>query len=234
MTYLFEDEFNGPKGSKPDPTKWTAKTGAAVDGGTAYYDGFTHANLDGNGNLVIDLTKQSDGKWHSAYLLGRVLYSGPRRVEARVKVAAGSGAWSAPLWEWSSDGKMENDVCEQLGRYPNDVAVHLHNWRVSPQRVVGDGQRYSASSPLANAFHIYAAELRPASGSTTARVDYFLDGVLKRTLYPKDIGFGDDFVSTSYHFHPIVDLDVGGSWAGTPTFSTPRTMLIDYIRVTAL
>jgi hypothetical protein len=55
MAYVFEDEFNGPNGAAPDPSKWTYDLGRWTDNNEleTYTDSRTNSYLDGQGHLVI-------------------------------------------------------------------------------------------------------------------------------------------------------------------------------------
>ena len=52
MVYAFDEEFNGPAGSSPDPSKWNWETGSTESLET-YTDSRTNSYLDGQGHLVI-------------------------------------------------------------------------------------------------------------------------------------------------------------------------------------
>jgi hypothetical protein len=65
--YIFQDEFDGPMGAGPDPAKWTAQSWQddvfpPVDG--IYRDDRRNVFLDGNSNLVLLATRDSDGVLH--------------------------------------------------------------------------------------------------------------------------------------------------------------------------
>ncbi len=221
--YLFQDDFDGPAGAKPDPAKWDAKTYQAGDN-AAYWNGMTNASLDGNGNLDIHAVKDSTGKWTSAFLSGKVSYAGPHLIEARAKVAAGNGPWSGPVWEWDypygAQG-TENDVCEQLGAEPSQYHTTLHSAGVQSGSA-------NSSSPyiLASGFHVYAANVYPD------HADYLLNGNVVRTITKTDLGGNWGFDTTPMCAN--VNLNIGG-WGGTidPTLSSVH-LLVDYIRVSAL
>jgi hypothetical protein len=58
--YIFQDEFDGPAGSGPDPGKWTVQTWQddvfpPVDG--IYRDDRRNVFVDGNSNLVLCATQ---------------------------------------------------------------------------------------------------------------------------------------------------------------------------------
>ena len=60
VSYLFQDEFEGALGSAPNPTLWTH----ALDGEKV--NSRSNSFLDGNSNLVIRVTDEGGGVYHSA------------------------------------------------------------------------------------------------------------------------------------------------------------------------
>jgi PKD repeat protein len=222
---IFNDEFNGALGTKPDTSKWIVHTGNAGLG-LGVWVGSDNMQLDGNGNLAITAREATPGnpggKWNTGFLSGKIGYSGKRYLETRAKVAAGYGTWNGPLWEdgfpWGANA-IENDVVEQLGRDPQVNHNTLHNWTVSPNKQSGNA--YNSGVILANDFHIYGAAVY------ADHVDYYLDGVKVFTALASAVGLSD---LTTFVVAAEVQLNMGG-WAGTPTIPGPVTLLIDYIRV---
>ena len=87
-TYIFQDEFDGPAGSAPDPAKWTVQNWAddvwpPVLG--QYRDDRRNVFLDGNSNLVL-LATQETGEYFTGKLRGN--WRGPigHTWEARIKL----------------------------------------------------------------------------------------------------------------------------------------------------
>lgn len=222
---LFQDDFNGAAGTRPSSTLWAAKGQNAVMHGSALADwnGWQNIALDGNGNVVITARRQPTGRWLSGWLTGKIPYTGPRHIEARAKVAAGVGTWNAPAWEWAypyGSPWSEVDVCEQLGREPQAYHTTLH-----ASATAQAGFANAAHSALAAAFHIYGASVH------SDRVDFYLDGVLVRTVTKAQLGGLWPFLTTKTI--PNISLNIGG-WGGTPTIPGPASLVVDYIRVTAL
>jgi hypothetical protein len=60
VSYVFTDEFNGPAGSPPDPSKWNHETGRWTDNNEleTYTDSTANAYLDGQGHLVIKASRR--------------------------------------------------------------------------------------------------------------------------------------------------------------------------------
>ena len=68
--YTFDDEFNGPAGAPPDPTKWSYDIGNGGWGNNelqSYTDSRQNSFLDGKGHLIIRATKPWTGP-HAAVL----------------------------------------------------------------------------------------------------------------------------------------------------------------------
>jgi hypothetical protein len=215
------DEFNNGAGTKPDSTRWHAKT--FTGGSGVYWNGFNNVQMDGSGNLDIFATRQSDGRWLSSWISGNKSYSGTHYIEARAKMAAGSGPWNGPIWEWDAPygtQGTENDVNEQLGKEPQAYHTTLHSGGTQSSKT------NSTPAILANDYHTYAAAVY------ADHVDYYFDGSKIQTITKSELGGKWGFVETPMVLN--IDLDMGG-WGGTPSTSLPGTvhMLVDYIRVYA-
>src|SRR5437870_179565 len=68
---VWNDEFNGPVGSPPDPSKWNYDLGGGGWGNgeaEVYTNSSQNAFLDGKGNLVIRAISDSSGNYSSARL----------------------------------------------------------------------------------------------------------------------------------------------------------------------
>lgn len=223
--YLFADEFNGAAGSLPSSTLWGVKTGSS--NGSAHWNGWSQVSEDGNGNLAITAQK-INGVWQSAFISGKVAYSGSYRQEVRAKLACGQGVWNAPLWSWGApygaSPSIEVDGNEQLGGKNPAGEYHatLHNWNgaTNPQ----SGVPITTNSTLCDGFHVYADDVHPD------RVDFYLDGTLEASIPASAVGLTD---LSTWREVSNIDLNMGG-WAGTIGSETSVTMLVDYVRVTPL
>lgn len=210
-TLFFSDDFNGPAGAKPDSAKWEAKAFAQY----GVYAGLERISLDGQGSLVIDAV-WNGADWLTGWLSGRVAYVGPHRIEARAKVAVGTGAWSAPVWEWDApygEQGTENDVCEQLGSEPGHYYATLHS---------GDAEVGRMPSIPTLDWHVYGADVH------VDRVEYFLDGAKVGTITKADMGGKWGFDTTRMVAN--ISLNMLG-WGGPTSDFSPRRMLVDWLRV---
>lgn len=64
----------------------------------------------------------------------------------------------------------------------------------------------------------------------TTTVDYYFDGTLEASATAGSVGLSN---LLSYRQVANVSLNMGG-WAGTPTGSGPYSVVVDYVRVSAL
>jgi hypothetical protein len=103
--YIFQDEFDGPAGSAPDPGKWTVQNWdddvfPPVLG--HYRDDRRNVFLDGNSNLVL-LATHEDDQYFSGKLLGNWRGLIGHTWEARIKLdCLTPGAWPA-VWTVNQD-----------------------------------------------------------------------------------------------------------------------------------
>ncbi len=221
LNSVVSDDFTGASGVKPDSTRWGAKTFTATNGSVVYWNGLNNVQLDGTGNLDIFAQKTASG-WNSSWISGNKSYTGTRYVEARARVAGGSGPWSAPIWEWDAPygaTALENDVIEQLGTEPTSYHTTLH-----PIGVSASSKLNNTNQTLSNDYHTYGAAVY------ADRVDYYFDGAKIQTITKAELSNRWGFDTTAMVLN--INLDMGG-WGGTPSPSlpSPTHMLVDYIRV---
>jgi len=109
---VWHDEFNGPLGSAPDPTKWVLETGGSGWGNNEleYYTARRQNVRQEGGNLLIEAMREKyigrDGirrNYTSARLKSQGRFSQKYgRFEARIRVPSGKGLWSA-FWLLGDD-----------------------------------------------------------------------------------------------------------------------------------
>lgn len=241
---VWSDEFNGPPGDPPDPTKWNFDVGGNGWGNEElqYYTARPdNASLDGNGDLAITARAEryrgADGverHYTSARVqtLEKVEFT-YGLLEARIQVPAGQGlapafwtlgneAYEGDEGRWPQCGEI--DAMEVLGSEPNVLNGSLHGpW---PSKPHGIGNELSSPTPLTNGFHIYGVEWRPES------VSFLLDGSVYATVNREDLAPGDPWPFQHPNFL-LLNLAVGGEWPGSPDASTqfPTRMLVDWVRI---
>lgn len=240
---IFSDEFNGPAGASPDPSKWDLEVGGSGWGNDEleyYTTRDANVALDGKGHLAITARREeyvgANGVARD-YTSGRLQTKGLFAttyglLEARIKLPAGQGLWPA-FWALGSDIDAvgwpacgEIDVMESLGSDPFTLFGSIHG----PEPGAIDGYRYTAvkrsSVSLADAFNVYGVEWSPEE------IVFTFDGVPYSVRTPASLSGGQQWVFDK-PFYLLLNLAVGGNWPGAPSASTrfPATMLVDWVRV---
>ncbi|HVZ82145.1 MAG TPA: glycoside hydrolase family 16 protein [Terracidiphilus sp.] len=238
---VWNDEFNGPDGSGPDPAKWTIVTGGDGFGNNEleYYTARTENIHQEDGNLIITARKEDytgpDGVARN-YTSARIETKGHfetryGRLEARMKIPRGQGMWPA-FWAmgtnfdrvgWPDCGEM--DIMENIGREPNVVHGSLHGPGYSGEEPLTGAYTLPHGAPVADDFHIFAVEWDPNT------VRFYVDGVLTETKSASDVP-GKPW-AFNHPFFILFNLAVGGNWPGNPDAHTefPARMVVDYVRV---
>ncbi|GAM96397.1 endo-1,3-1,4-beta-glycanase [alpha proteobacterium U9-1i] len=138
--------------------------------------------------------------------------------EMRARLPEGAGMWPA-FWLLPADGSWppEIDVLEHLGRDPTTVYVGLKT------NEGNDGGVQAINVPTAtSAFHTYGVLW------TREQVTWFIDGFeVRRRATPGDM---------HQPMYMLVNLAIGGAWAGSPNRRTPFPVImeVDYVRAYAL
>jgi beta-glucanase (GH16 family) len=241
LKLVWSDEFNGPAGSAPSARRWhlaVGRYGSADHEQEIFTSKRANSQLDGNGDLVITARATGPGipqtrSYTSARLDTSRLFSTRYGViEARMKLPPGRGLWDAfwllgddyPQVGWPRAGEL--DVMEALGQEPGTVQGHIHGpvTGASGQYQVGFVKRLSR--PLTDSFHTYGVSWAPNS------VSWFLDGKVYGKATPTSLRPNADWVFNA-PFHLILNLSVGGDWAGPPDANTPfpASTVVDWVRV---
>jgi beta-glucanase (GH16 family) len=137
-------------------------------------------------------------------------------VEARLRVPAGQGLWSA-LWMLPTAGgsRPEVDILEVLGHDTRTSyqSLHRHDRSAAPL------QHTERGSDLAVGWHVYRLEWMPE------RLQWYIDDELAFSVRGSDV--------PDEPMYLMANLAVGGRWPGSPDASTPfpASMIIDYIEV---
>jgi beta-glucanase (GH16 family) len=240
----WSDDFNGPAGSAPDPSKWQLETGGSGWGNQEleYYTNSTrNAALDGNGNLVITARKENPAGYNCWY--GSCQYTSARlntsgrftqaygRFEARIKIPRGQGLWPA-FWMlgdnigsvgWPNSGEI--DVMENVGKEPGTVHGSLHGPGYSGGNPLTGSYVLPGGRAFADDFHTFAVDWAPDS------VAFSVDGVQYSRHVPAETN-GNRWVF-DHPFFMILNVAVGGTWPGSPDGSSafPQQMVVDYVHV---
>jgi beta-glucanase (GH16 family) len=248
--YVWNQEFNGKRGSHPDRAQWAYELGDGSDRqlsgwGNNELEYYTDENavLDGRGHLVISAVRLPTSTTLNCYY-GPCQYTSSRlttkglrnfrygRIEARMRMPEGAGTWPA-FWAlgrnldsvlWPNSGEI--DIAEGLGRTPYTVYGTIHG----PEYFGADGlsATFEAKAPLSEGFHVYGLEWSPGL------LRWTFDGAVyheesKARLIGRTWVFDQPFFL-------MLNLAVGGGLGGTPAsdLHSPATFSIDWIRVSKL
>lgn len=242
---IFSANFNGPAGSLPNQSIWSFDTGGNwANGQDLEYDTNSpqNASLDGSGDLNINAIKGnytgSDGvtrSWTSARLETYQKFDFTYgTISARIKVPAGAGLWpqfwavgdgAYSLNDWPACGEI--DTMEMIGSDPFDAYGTIHGPQTgnpNGYHVQGD---YHSSTSLAAGYHVYSANWTPN------QISFAVDGHTYETITPSNLPSGSSW-PFAHPFFLIMDLGVGGPWAGPPNAGTPShaTMSVNWVKVT--
>ncbi|MCA9837970.1 MAG: glycoside hydrolase family 16 protein [Trueperaceae bacterium] len=140
-------------------------------------------------------------------------------VEMRAQIPIGKGLWPA-FWLLPVTNKPlpEIDVMEVLGDNPNTVYTNFqHGTSPTDKRTIGSSWR--SPKPL-EGWHTYAVNWQPDA------ITWYIDGVERFRMTQSELVPNEPM-------HLVINLAVGGDWAGAPDESTPfpSSFLIDYVKV---
>jgi beta-glucanase (GH16 family) len=242
-TPVWQDEFNQPVGSAPDPAKWVYDLGATGWGNKelqTYTDARENsfivedaAATDGRA-LVIKAVRTGADRYTSARLKTHGKFAtGPARIEARLKLPKGQGIWPA-CWmlgdnieqvPWPVCGEI--DIMEMVGHQPGTLHGTLHGPGYSADKGVTKSIVLPEGATFADAYHVFAVEWKPE------RIDWLLDGEVYHSVTPASLPDGAKWVFDGAPFFLLLNLAVGGRWPGYPDETTefPQEYRIDYVRV---
>ena len=233
---LWADEFDGPAGTSPDPTKWTYDIGGHGWGNEQLEhntDRTDNVRLSGDG--VLEIVALEESYQSNAYTSGRIKTEGLftfdyGRIEARIKVPAGSGLWPA-FWMLGEDFSTvgwpdcgEIDILEARGSQPGVVHGTVHG----PGYSGGSGIGSSAyGADFTADFHVYGLTKAPG------RLIWDVDGVPYFELTPEFLPPESGGWAFDKNFFLILNLAVGGNFLEPPNASTPFPSMVevDYVRV---
>jgi beta-glucanase (GH16 family) len=171
------------------------------------------------------------------------------RFEVRAKLPLGQGIWPA-IWMMPQDDKYgtwaasgEIDILEAKGHEPQTIHGTIHfggRWPANEQAT----QAFTLPTGKGiDTFHVYAVEWEPAE------IRWYVDGeqyAVQRSWWSSSKVEGDRGVAPKTDadrnpfpapfdqpFYLLLNLAVGGQFAGNPSKETPfpAEMLIDYVRV---
>jgi beta-glucanase (GH16 family) len=220
----YSDNFSGPG----KLSTWIIEKGNDQGWGHRQLQYYTSAATNvatGRSGLVMTATKTGAAVHHCWY--GPCRYTSARLqtnfaggfyqeyglIEARIKVPDYPGIWPA-FWLYSSRPRAEIDVIETNGKRPYLVEGFAHAPNVNFHSAFK-----KLSHPLAAGFHTYAISWTPTS------ITWLVDG----KAYGKLTKGAAEF---RHPLYLILQLAVGGTWAGKPPSSThfPVKMTVRWVK----
>lgn len=247
-TLVWQDEFDGPAGTRPDPAHWDFDVGgggwgnAQLEFDTARPE---NVSLDGLGHLAITARKEPyQGRdYTSARILTRGRFEKSLgRWEARIRLPVGQGLWPAfwmlganyPEVGWPACGEI--DIMEQRGQEPGVANGSLHATGYSGGSAIT--ARYVCAvaptcaappctpiCPFNEDFHVFAVEIE------ASRIVFEVDGAVYQEVKQDRLPPGSAW-PFERPFFALLNVAVGGNFVGAPDVTTvfPQTMLVDYVR----
>jgi len=178
---VWSDEFDGPNGSAPDPTKWNLIDAGGGFGNNElqYYTRRRDNSYLENGSLVIVAKKENynNHAYTSAKLTSQ--YKGDwkyGRFEIRAKLPYGRGMWPA-IWMMPTDSVYggwpksgEIDIMENRGDQMNKVSGTIHYGNDWPNNQWSGADYFlPAGQSFADAYHTFAVEWEEGVSSLVCR-----------------------------------------------------------------
>lgn len=254
---VWSDEFNGPAQQLPDRSKWTYEVGnpgtigsqkliyCTPDAGRPHECDVRHPNAfqDGAGHLILRAEKTPSGMWTSARMTTRGIKNFQYgRIEARMKFPIGAGLWPS-FWMlgsnldsvgWPASGSVT--IVENVpllaganGLGPSMIRSTLHGPRYFGYNGLWHDYKFPNGARVDDeGFHTYGIIWSPGL------IQFYVDDPANVfcVLNPNDLPAGGEWVF-DHPFFLVMNLAVGGDWAGEPDASTPSPsqVLVDWVRV---
>jgi beta-glucanase (GH16 family) len=236
---VWADEFDGDSLDENNWNRQIVKAGRFNEEWQRYTDSLQNAYVQ-DGQLVIQAIHESDAHGMDQYSSARLNTAGKQswkygKIAARIKLPYGKGIWPA-FWmlgtnidenggdtPWPQCGEI--DILELYGT--NDDAVveaNAHYADASGKHANMGAADYKLKEGIfADAFHVFALEW------TTERMAWSVDGEEYASLSIT----GSELTEFHEEFFLLLNVAVGGTWAGRPDSTTPfpQYMYVDWIRV---
>ena len=258
---VWSDDFSGAAGTGVNRTDWLYSTGTSYPGGAAQWgtgeietmtDSTANVAHDGSGNLRITPIRDRQGNWTSGRIEtqrtdfqpapGKVM-----RIEARIQMPNVTGAKAQGYWpafwalgapfrgnytNWPSVGEI--DIMENINGV-NTVWGTLHCGS-SPGGPCNEttglgGSTACPGSTCQSAFHTYRVEWDRSGAVDQMR--WYVDDLLYHVVNETDVDAKTWTDATGHGFFIILNVAMGGNWAGRPTGQTQSgvPMIVDYVAV---
>ncbi len=240
-TLVWNDEFDG---DVLDSAKWNFVQGGGGYGNNElqnYTNRPENVRLE-DGHLVIEARKENFGG--NAYTSGKIQTKNKGdwtygKFEIRAKLPEGKGMWPA-IWMMPTDSAYggwpasgEIDIMELLGHEPEKAYGTIHYG--NPYTHTGGNFTLTNGRTFADDYHVFGLEWAPGE------LKWFVDGQLylaKNDWFSRTNGMTADNAYPApfdRDFYLQLNLAVGGNWPGNPDattdWTTPKQMLVDYVKV---
>jgi beta-glucanase (GH16 family) len=238
---VWSDEFDS--GDRPDNEKWNYDIGTGIEifGQPGWGNNELQYYTDRAENIkivdgMLEITALAENFEASNYTSAKIHTKGKfestyGRFEARIKLPFGRGLWPA-FWLLGDDANGtqiwpqigEIDIMEYRGDKPTEVHGTIHG----PGYSGGQGITSKYTLPAGRfdtEFHIFAIEWGPDY------IDFYVDNTRYNRITPQQAN--GEWVFNDNQFYIILNLAVGGWFAGNPDSNTPfpETLYVDYVRV---
>ena len=237
-TLIFNDEFDQPDYSQPDPNKWRRSTRA-----TPTWKRFVSDSKDvvyiKDKKLVLKCIPNPNKSSEKVDMLSGSIESSTKfdflygKVECRLKTNPFKGnfpaCWMMPAHPkdgWPKCGEI--DIFEQINTENRAYHTVHSNWTYNMKQKTNPKSSSNEYADM-NQYHVYGLEWGPT------KISWFLDG--KEVFnYKKQAGNANAIENGQWpfdqNFYLILNQSVGkGNWAANPDINHVYETNVDYIRV---
>jgi beta-glucanase (GH16 family) len=236
---VWSDEFQGESLSAENWTAFVADAGRFNDEWQRYTDSYQNAYLE-NGCLVIKAIHQGDVHGPDQYSSARIHTAQKKtwkygKIAARIQLPYGEGIWPA-FWmlganidenggdtPWPQSGEI--DILELYGSKDDGVVeANIHYADKSDSHAMMKAPSFKLEQgKFADNFHVFELEWNEN------RIAWLVDG----EEYASAEISADEFSEFRKKFFILLNVAVGGTYAGRPdsTSPFPQYMYIDWVRV---
>jgi len=245
-TLIWNEEFN--YSGKPDPEKWNYETGFIRNLEEQIYTKrrknvrVKNANLELIARREVYKNKRFNPKIKnyrintetSDYTSGSIHTKGKfefryGRVEVRAKLPSGNGVWPA-IWMLGANFEEieypyagEIDIMEYVGKVSDEIHATVHFPWKNEAGIKSNGGTTPVYNP-SEEFHVYSVNW------TSEKIEFLIDNSIYHSFQIDDAG--DENNPFRKPFYLILNLALGGNWAGTVDPEIfPQKFIVDYVRV---